>query len=297
MKLRTIFMTILLGLGVTALGAKALRGSDQTRVLAGKTAVGVTKSNNVITLSERNTVVLNWVVTSQSTAKAAQELLNKSRNLDPKDKMYLVLDTPGGSVDAGINFVQVVKGLPQQVDTVSLFAASMGFHIVQNLGNRYVAPNGILMSHRASGGVEGTIPGSINTTLQMWMDILQQLDGQAADRMGLTTKTYSNLIQDEYWTYGITAVRDGAADQVVQLKCDASLSGTTQVSVETLFGTYNLTYSKCPLVRGILDVKRGFYGEVPPQEIEFMKALDQFNNKALFYKNYIKTNKYEALGF
>ncbi len=297
MKIKNLAITVVLLLAGIGILSSLLTTPSTARDLASRRAAANSKSTTSLTLSSRNTVVINWVISSSSAAKAAQDVLSLSRNLDPKETIYLVLDTPGGSVDAGINFIQAVKSIPQNVVTISFFSASMGFQIAQGLGTRYVVPNGIMMSHLASGGVEGTIPGSANTTLQMWMGILGGLDEQAAGRMGLSREAYSKLIQNEYWTYGTAAVREGAADQLAQVKCDSSLQGTYSQEVETMFGSYNLSFSKCPLVRGVLGISRNSYGDQSPGELEMVSAIHAYADKPAFYRNYIKTNKYKEFGF
>lgn len=95
------------------------------------------EKNKTITLNSDNFVALRDAVTWSSISKLQQDLLSLSAKLDDDEPIYLVLDTPGGSVMAGQRFIETVKGIPQPVHAVVLFAASMGFQITQAVDNRY----------------------------------------------------------------------------------------------------------------------------------------------------------------
>ncbi len=80
------------------------------------------------------------------------------------------------------------------------------------------------MSHRASGGVDGEIPGSIFERLHFWHRYITELDRVAVSRTDgkYTIETYMALIRDEYWCHGQECVDAGFADEVVDVKCDES---------------------------------------------------------------------------
>ena len=124
-------------------------------------------NSKTVVLEKGNTVVIRSPVNSKSMSKAMFELNELSFKLNKEDKIYLVLDTPGGSVFAGLDFIDYAKALPQKIITITKFAASMGFQIVQNLDDRYITPSGTLMSHRASGGVSGQFDGELESRYKM----------------------------------------------------------------------------------------------------------------------------------
>src|ERR1700692_1248743 len=112
--------------------------------------------NNTVVLSKDNTVVLSGEVDE----KTASEVIPKARALSQQyfqgnKPLYLFLNTPGGSIQIGLEIIEALKGLGRPINTVSLFSASMGFQIVQGLSERLVLSNGILMSHRAAGQISG----------------------------------------------------------------------------------------------------------------------------------------------
>jgi ATP-dependent Clp protease protease subunit len=201
-----------------------------------------------ITLSKSNTLALQGPVTYSSVAQLQQKLVALSNSLSKNSTIYLYLDTPGGSVGAGMALIDTLKSIPQEVVTVTSFAASMGFITVQSLGRRVILPNATLMSHRARGGVSGQIPGEM-TTRSAWIHkTIEDIERDMAKRMKMSLASYQKLILNEYWVVGKHAIKDNAADVIANVVCDSSLEGTQIEKIYTFFGVVKLTMSKCPLV-------------------------------------------------
>lgn len=209
-----------------------------------------------LTLKEENTVVFNMPVTSAYAANKAHELFQKHSALKKNKPIYLVLDTPGGSVSAGLRFIEAAKSINRPVHTVTIFAASMGYQIVQSLNNRYISPTGTLMAHRGyASGMEGQIPGELNTRVEYLTIMLDDMTKTAAKRIGMSEAKYSQAIINERWKFGADAIKSNEADRVVNIKCSPELmSGITQEQVMTMFGPINVSFSKCPLVSGPITV-------------------------------------------
>jgi len=258
-------------------------------------AVTPTKSNPVLILSKANTLVLNGTVTENSMAVLTSQLLKMSHELPSNQVINLVMYTPGGEVSAGSSFIDAANAIPQKISTLSIFSASMGFHIVQHAsGMRYILPSGTLMSHRAKGGVEGEFHGSINSRLSWIYQQLEALEKITSARMGLSLPSYRAAIKDEFWVSGDTAVEVNAADQVVTATCDKSLAGTAEQTVQTMFGPVNLTMSACPLITSPLGFKfavndKNKLGEVT----NYFDTL--YNDPAQFIVDYIETEKYKNI--
>lgn len=202
-----------------------------------------------IVLKSENTVVLRGAVSVDSVSTTIAAILKKDRELPEGKPIYLVIDSPGGDIVAGLDLIQAVKAMDREVKTVSIFAASMGFMIVQNLGERIVTPNTLMMSHRARGGVSGNIPGEIDVSYKFWSKyVLEALDG-TAKRLNMTKDELTRKHYDEWWIHGKTAPEEGVADTVVLVQCGDDMSGVQNSVVNTFFGPIKVTWSKCPLVR------------------------------------------------
>lgn len=228
-----------------------------------------------IELNKNNTLVMNKEFDMESVSKvlsSAFELSVKNPNTD----LYLVLDSPGGSVMAGMNLLEGLKALPNKIHTITFYSASMGYQTVQNLGQRYITSYGVLMSHRAKlGGLGGQIPGELDVRLKFYKDLIKQLDVTTSKRVGLSLEDYSKLIHDEFWAIGNDAVEMGHADEVVNVKCSDELSKSTHFELyNTLFGSYDIEWSMCPVIRfpvGIKPADRKSYKGLS-------KVIDTFRN-------------------
>jgi ATP-dependent Clp protease protease subunit len=227
-------------------------------------AQGCTKSeakSETITLSKSNTLVLNDEVNDETVAKITATALAMDEKLDDGDVIYLVLNTPGGSVTAGLELIDNLKALGRPINTVTIFAASMGFQIAQGLNQRLITSNGVLMSHRARGGMQGEFggqaPSQFEQRFAFWNNIIKELDMVTVARTKgkQTLQSYQAAYENELWLTGKYAVEQGYADQVRNVKCDNSLTGT-KVETFAFFGlVIDLVVSECPLITGPLEVQ------------------------------------------
>lgn len=203
-----------------------------------------------ITLNSENTVSLFGPVDRSSIGEVMHELNRLSQIGKKEDPIYLVLYTPGGSVMAGLELINYMNTLRRPVHSVAIFAASMGFHILENSPIRYVTKYATVMSHRAAGGFEGDIPQQVTSRLNRVIQLVDKMDEQVVSRTKgkFTKKSYQELIRDEYWVIGDNAIKDGFADQVASLRCDDSLNGTVEkaFAVGPFLLKFNL--SRCPLI-------------------------------------------------
>ena len=174
-------------------------------------------AQSLIILNKDNTITFNQPVTEAFVAEKQAEIMIKNFRLTSSQPLYLVLDTPGGSVPAGLQFIDFVKALGRPVHTITIFAASMGYKIVQQLGTRYIIPSGTLMSHRgAVGGLSGQVPGELNSRLNHIQSILSGMSSRAAARVGMDKKAYDDAIVNELWVSGEEAVNSKHADKLAK---------------------------------------------------------------------------------
>lgn len=227
---------------------------------------GKTEKRETVVLTKDNTLVLRDVIDDDSVGPLILKAneLNKSNILGQKSKkpLYLFLDTPGGSIQSGIDMINALNGLGRPVKTITSFAASMGFQTVQNLGERLVLPNSTLMSHRARGEIGGEFggisPSQMENRIQMWTSLITSLDLQTVKRTDgrQTLLSYQTAYANEMWRGGEEAVKEGYADKVVNVQCDESLSGTTPHQFDFM-GIVHVTYelADCPLIAAPLNVQ------------------------------------------
>lgn len=245
----------------------------------------------VLTLRPDNTLVFNEVVTDEAVAKFQLKVNEMSNKLPANQEIILVLYTPGGSVDAGMLLIDTLKAIPQKVKTLTIFAASMGFQFVQNLDERLIIPSGVLISHRATLGLQGELDGEFDVRLNSIRRQIQYMDKIAANRMKMSIDAYKTLIRDEYWVHGFESVEDRAADKLILARCGKEMIGTEEKELMTFFGPIKVVFSKCPLITAPLEIK---FDNLTPEGLPEMKTYMGllYQDPKEFFHTYIKTEKF-----
>jgi ATP-dependent protease ClpP protease subunit len=224
-----------------------------------------------INLSAENTLLMGDSFNWRSVSILQQQAIGMNATLAPGKPLYLVIDSGGGYISAGLELIDTLANFDRPVHTISLFAASMAFQTVQGLGKRYVVSNGTLMTHKAFGGFFGEFGGGssqIDSRLDFWKSRINRLDQQTVDRTNgvHTLESYRALYNDEYWCDGQDCVEQGFVDSVAQVQCFGSLLGTKKEQRKFFFMgrrvIVSLTKSQCPLNTGIQDFSVSVNGKV-----------------------------------
>ena len=130
-------------------------------------------------LKERIIFLGSVVEDSMANAICAQMLLLAAE--DPEKDIYLYINSPGGSISAGMAIYDTMQYIKNDVATVAMgLAASMGQFLLcaGTAGKRYALPHARIMMHQPSGGIGGTAS-----------DIKIQ-----AEQMSFTKKSMAELI-------------------------------------------------------------------------------------------------------
>lgn len=238
-------------------------------------------------LKKTNTLVLNEQVDDISVARVTAQAYALNNTLSKGEPIYLVLYTPGGSISAGLELCTNLQALGRPIHTITNFAASMGFQIMQCLGDRLILPNGEGMSHKASGSFGalefgGQEPTQYTNRYQFWLDRINRLDKITVSRTNgkQTLESYQKAYENELWVEGQAAVEAGYADRVVSPVCDKSLAGTKNTTTQYFGLEIVLTMSECPLITGPLDFTVLVYttNGTTVNLKEFQKLGGQFGN-------------------
>ena len=190
-----------------------------------------------ISLTPQNTLVMRGEVTEQSMAEASKQLLAlHTQRGSEQYKIYIVLDTPGGEVDSGNSFIEFAQQIPN-VETVTMFAASMGSAIVQGLpGKRHITASGTQMFHRARVGLSGQIEdGELESRLRWIKATIRQMETRNAARMRMSLDDYKRSVKDELWLLGEEAVTWRAADEISSISCSPELLQQRTKGFQTVF--------------------------------------------------------------
>jgi len=248
-------------LGLTLLAAVGSANASGTKTTAPSN--GTPK----VTLTKDNMLLLSTYIDEQSVAKTVKIAKEMDARLKSNEPMYFVLNSGGGSIDSGLEMIENLQSLNRPVHTITIFSASMAFHTVQGLGNRYILANGTLMTHKAKGGFEGEFPGQLDSRYGYYLKRIFRMDEQVVARTKgkHNKKSYADLYENEYWCDGQECIKQGFSDLVIKAQCDKSLDGTRDEVEKLIFMgmpvEITLVFDKCPLNTGLLDVKVAINGE------------------------------------
>ena len=150
-----------LGAGPSRVGCVTDSSTDLTGVglqmNGGSSSYGLDDHIYQRLLRERIVFLGSEVRDQNANAICAQLLLLSAE--DPDGDIFLHINSPGGSVDAGMAIYDTMNYIPNDVATVGMgLAASMGQFLLcaGAKGKRYALPHARIMMHQASGGIGGT---------------------------------------------------------------------------------------------------------------------------------------------
>lgn len=139
--------------------------------------------------------------------------------------LYMLIDSPGGSVLDGDQILSAMESLSVPVNTVcTLLCASMAQVIHQYGKTRYALSRSILMAHPASGGVQGTLE-QMSSRLTVIKGAVYKTDEYIAKRNKMSLEAYHNLVVSEFWIDAEDAIASGKwVDEIVSVNTDAKPS-------------------------------------------------------------------------
>ena len=152
-------------------------------------------------------------------AKAIMRRLWYLELKDPGKPILLVINSPGGSVDAGFAIWDQVKMITSPVTTlVTGLAASMGsiLSLVAEPGGRLATPNARIMIHQPSihGGVQGVATDLAIRTKEI-LKLRDKIVNVYCEATGKDTETIKKAIDRDTWMSAEEAKEYGLLDGVV----------------------------------------------------------------------------------
>ena len=131
---------------------------------------------------------------------------------DPSKDIQLYINSPGGSVTAGMAIYDTMQYIKCDVSTICLgMAASMGAFLLSSgaKGKRYAMPNSTIMIHQPSGGAQGQateiqiVADQIAKTKKKLNEILSANTGQPLEIVEKDTDRDNYMTAEEAKAYGL----------------------------------------------------------------------------------------------
>jgi ATP-dependent Clp protease, protease subunit len=136
---------------------------------------------------------------------------------DPKKDIYLYINSPGGSVTAGLAIIDTMKHVKPDVGTVCVgMAASMGSHILAAgaKGKRAALPNSEIMIHQPLGGVEGQT-SDIAIRAEWYLKLKKRLSKMMAEATGQSLAKIEKDEDRDYFMAADEAKKYGIIDKIL----------------------------------------------------------------------------------
>ena len=166
-------------------------------------------------LRERIVFLVGPVNDMTANLVVAQMLFLESEN--PDKDIFLYINSPGGSVSAGLSVFDTMNFIKPDVSTLCMgMAASMGSFLLRAgaKGKRIALPNAKIMIHQPSGGAQGQAT-DIEIHAREIIKTREQLNRIYADRTGQTIEKITSDMERDYYMSPEEALTYGLIDQVI----------------------------------------------------------------------------------
>lgn len=142
---------------------------------------------------------------------------------DPKKDIHIYINSPGGSVTAGLAMYDTMQFLTCDVNTYCIgICASMGAVLLTagTEGKRFCLPNSHVMIHQVSGGAQGTA-SDVERTVKFMYGLKGRLNKILAHHTGKTEKQVEKDADRDNYMSAEEAVKYGLVDKVLEIKPEA----------------------------------------------------------------------------
>ena len=153
---------------------------------------------------------------------------------DGKKDISIYINSPGGSVTAGLAIFDTMQFLTCDVNTYCIgMAASMGAVLLAagTKGKRYALPNSDIMIHQVSGGAQGTA-SDVERTVEYMYKLKKRLIRILADSTGKSEDEVKHDSDRDYYMTASEAKDYGLVDVVVSSRKDLKVESVTSTGAE-----------------------------------------------------------------
>ena len=145
---------------------------------------------------------------------------------DPKKDINIYINSPGGSVTAGLAIYDTMRFVTCDVNTYCIgIAASMGAVLLcaGTTGKRYALPNSDIMIHQVSGGAQGTA-SDVERTVEFMYRLKKRLNRIIAHHTGQDVKAVEDACDRDNYLTAKEAKEFGLVDKVLEHRSDIAVA-------------------------------------------------------------------------
>jgi ATP-dependent Clp protease, protease subunit len=163
-------------------------------------------------------IIFMGVPVNDYVANVIQAQMLFLESVDPKKEIQMFINSPGGSVIAGMGIYDTMQYIsPNVATTCTGLAASMGAVLLCAGSKRTALPHARVMIHQPSGGMQGQF-----TDMEISYKLIKQLRGELYNIMAHHTgKTFEEIERDserDKWMTATEAKEYGLVDEVLTRK-------------------------------------------------------------------------------
>ena len=139
---------------------------------------------------------------------------------DPDKDIYLYINSPGGSISAGMAIYDTMNYIKCDVSTICVgMAASMGAFLLSSgaKGKRFALPNSEVMIHQPLGGMQGQA-SDIKIHADHILRIREKLNRSLSEQTGQTLETIERDTERDNYMTADQAAAYGLVDKVITKK-------------------------------------------------------------------------------
>ena len=169
-------------------------------------------------LTDRIVMLADEVNDATATVVVAQMLFLEAQ--DPDKDIYFYINSPGGSISAGMSIYDTMNYIKCDVCTICIgMAASMGAFLLSSgaKGKRYALPNSEIMIHQPLGGMQGQA-SDIKIHADHILKIRDKLNRILAEQTGKPLKTIEKDTDRDNYMSADEACAYGLIDKVITKK-------------------------------------------------------------------------------
>ena len=166
-------------------------------------------------LKERVIFIVGAIEDHMANLIVAQLLFLESEN--PDKDVHLYINSPGGSVTAGLSIYDTMRFIKPDVSTMCIGqAASMGAFLLSGgtKGKRYILPNARTMIHQPSGGAQGQAT-DIEIQAKEILFLRERLNSLLSDHTGQTMEVIERDTERDRFMSAEQSVEYGLVDEVI----------------------------------------------------------------------------------
>lgn len=153
---------------------------------------------------------------------------------DPKKDINIYINSPGGSVTAGLAIYDTMQFVTCDVTTYCLgMAASMGAVLLSagTKGKRFALPNSDIMIHQVSGGAQGAA-SDVERTVEYMFKLKKRLIGILAMHTGKPDEQVRADSDRDYYMTAAEAKEYGLVDEVIKSRKAIKIEPVPEAGVE-----------------------------------------------------------------